>query len=300
MFHLSIGRRNILIKFAQKIFRINQIEILFVKNIMGSMNAKPQKYNITSFALAIGANDYAGVQKFIDTCDTFYSYSDSRNLKTILYKAPLAFLQNLRPESIIYAAITCDRADYVEYIAKTRPEVLSEPDSNDIYPIHAFTYNVYKYNNLSLLKKCLMAGMEVNERDKDIGHTLLASIVFQTINEPIALDEPCMTPNIIQLLIEFGADPFIKNVNGQTIFDYISVSIQKFEYTIASQDDAKWRRHLKAYQDEYRSWPKLIYDCLNKRIGNAMLAVMTTGYFLIIPRDIRFYIAEFNHEYPEI
>ena len=100
--------------------------------------------------------------------------------------------------------------------------------------------------------------------------------------------------NLFELFMNYNVNPHIKNMWNKSIIDRIEDWL--------TQSCPTYIYHTYYYEDQqkYKILADYVFSALNKKIGKQMLAIMTTGYFLVIPRDIKEYIAQFNYDYPEI
>ena len=246
----------------------------------------------------------------------------------------LALVEN--PQSILYTAILVNNHDYIKYVAEKFPELLSLPDLADCYPIHAFAYTITK-DKLNTLRICISAGINIHQQDRNYQRTLLSHILSSLYIDAVDYDENtyaiikllldsgadinltdlsletplfiligCMADTekdglneykeLFELFIDYGANPYIKNITNNTILDYIDGWLAP---TCQNEEDSEPPEELNWKYSLYNNLAKYVYQCINNRTGKKMLATMTSGYFLVIPRDIREYIACFNVDEPQ-
>ena len=279
---------------------------------------------------AIEADDAVQAQRLIDI--------EPQCIAQLCQTAPLDFLKKLNPQSIITYAILYEYEDYIKYIAETCPTMLNMITPYGIYPIHAFASRI-TLKKINILRTCISAGININQQSVKFRHTLLSDIIYKVcgVTKPChreyilimiklllesganvnIADHKSITPLfnivniliyateqpeykiILELLIDYGADPYIKNNKHKNVFDYLDRWNAPTCMTLDEYNDRDIDG-IKEIKQRNRDVANYLYQCLNKRIGKEMLAAMTTGYFLIIPRDIRYYIARFNYDYPKI
>lgn len=100
-----------------------------------------------------------------------------------------------------------NKADY-----KGKKQMLREIDrivnrrKSEKNRIEAF-FQAVKNNKVSAVKKILNQGVNVNEKDDELGNTAISHAVF------------ARNPELIKLLLEHGADSHVKNNRGYSTLD---------------------------------------------------------------------------------
>jgi|SRR3989344_634023 len=303
------------------------MNFLFVEYV--SLSPMDTKWG--EISLAIQRGDYDLAHKIISsgiTCQV---------LENLCKEAPIDFLITLNPCRIIYYAISDDRSDYIEHIVKTCPEILSRPNKHFQYPIHVFAHKINKkkinmlrtcimaginINQQNIPYQQTLLQEIINnmyQHTIDLGEdtlNLIITLLDANANINIA-DNHLVTPlfmivycamahrkdivhkykSLLELFITRGANPYIKNIVNENVFDYLD---REMAPTCNTFEDSEYNMEIDDYPLRAKDLAEFISECINQRAAKQMSALMIVGYFLIIPHDIRNYITWFNRNWYEI
>lgn len=124
----------------------------------------------------------------------------------------------MKPTANLYCDRSLDPARQVaEIIAALKAGAdLEESDKNGVTPLH----HAVRFRSPAVVKVLLEHGADVNRQCKRSGSTALHRAVTST-GAPGTANKAEEARQIIEILLEFGADPAIKNKMGKRPVDYV-------------------------------------------------------------------------------
>jgi len=109
------------------------------------------------------------------------------------------------------SAKQCD----IEALLKAGADI-HETDKNGVTPLH----HAVRFRNPAAVEALLKNGAAVNQTCKRSGSTALHRAVTST-GAPGTAGKDAEARKIVELLLQYGADPSIKNKSGKTAADYV-------------------------------------------------------------------------------